>query len=103
MRWLAGLQYAPRGDEEACGGPREGHITAEDSARYQSERLRRDVTCEHAALQQREASAAPLDEAARVCLLMHVGVAQASTPLQQEGPLVSSVLKVRVGCRRRGM
>ena len=25
MRWPAGLLYAPRGDEEACGGPREGH------------------------------------------------------------------------------
>ena len=45
----------------------------------QSERLRRDVTCEHGALQQRAASAAPLHQAARVCVLMHVGVAQAST------------------------
>jgi hypothetical protein len=40
---------------------------------HQSERLRRDVTSEHAAQQQR-ASETPLDQAARVCLLMHVGV-----------------------------
>ena len=33
MRWAAGLLYAPRGDEEAGGGPRERHIAAEDSAR----------------------------------------------------------------------
>ena len=45
----------------------------------QSERLRRDVTSEHGALQQRAASAALLDQAARVCVLMHVGVAQART------------------------
>jgi hypothetical protein len=34
--------------------------------KMQSERLRRDVTCEHGALQQRAASDAPLDQAARV-------------------------------------
>ena len=33
MRWPAGLLYAPRGDEEADGGPREGHITAKDTPR----------------------------------------------------------------------
>jgi hypothetical protein len=31
-RWPAGLLYVRRGDEEADGGPREGHIMA-DSAR----------------------------------------------------------------------
>jgi hypothetical protein len=34
------------------------------------------------ALQQRAASAAPLDEAVVVCVLIHVGVAQARTRLQ---------------------
>jgi hypothetical protein len=33
------------------------------------------LTLVHSALQQRGARAAPLDEAAGVCLLMHVGVA----------------------------
>ncbi len=32
MRWPAGLLYAPSADEEAFGGPREGHFTAEESA-----------------------------------------------------------------------
>ena len=31
MRWPAGLLYAPRGDEEAGGGPRERHIAAENT------------------------------------------------------------------------
>ena len=31
MRWPAGLLYAPRGDEEAGGGPRERHITVENT------------------------------------------------------------------------
>ncbi len=74
---------------------------------YQSEILRRDVTDEHAVLQQqRAASAAPLDQAARVCLLMHVGGEQGSSRLYLERPvmpLVSTVEQVRVGCRRRGM
>jgi hypothetical protein len=39
------------------------------------------LTLVHSALQQRAASAGPLDQAARVCLLMHVGVAQAKSPL----------------------
>ena len=37
---------------------------------------------------------------------MHVGVAQANTRIYKERPvrpLVSSVVEVRVGCRRRGM
>jgi hypothetical protein len=57
-------------------------------------------------LQQRAASAVPLHQAARVCLLMHVGVAQASSRMyleRQVRPLVSTVEQVRVGCRRRGM
>jgi hypothetical protein len=73
---------------------------------HDSDRLRRDVTCEHAALQQRAAVEAPLHEAPHVCLLMHVGVAQASTRMYQERPVrtfVSSAWKVRVGYRRRGM
>ena len=39
------------------------------------------LTVVHSALQQRAGSAAQLDQAARVCVLMHIGVAQASTPL----------------------
>ena len=39
------------------------------------------LTLVHSALQQMAASAALLVQAARVYLLMHVGVAQASTPL----------------------
>jgi hypothetical protein len=39
-----------------------------------SERLRRDAACQPGALQQRASSAAPLDEAAGVCVLIHVGV-----------------------------
>ena len=31
IRWPAGLLYAPRGDEQPDGGPREGHITAKDT------------------------------------------------------------------------
>jgi hypothetical protein len=31
MRWPAGLLYAPRGDEEAGGGPRERHIAADNT------------------------------------------------------------------------
>ena len=41
------------------------------------------LTLVHSALQQMAASAALLVQAARVYLLMHVGVAQASTPLQE--------------------
>jgi hypothetical protein len=33
MLWTAGLLYVPRGDEEACGGPREGHTAPEDTPR----------------------------------------------------------------------
>ena len=41
--------------------------------------LRRDGECEHGVLQQRAAGAAPLHEPPHLCLLMHVGAAQAST------------------------
>ncbi len=57
-------------------------------------------------LQQRAASAAPLHQATRVCVLMHVGAAQANSRMYQElpvRPLVSTVEQVSVGCRRRGM
>jgi hypothetical protein len=46
----------------------------------QSEGLRRDGAWEHGVLQQRAAGEAPLEEAAaHVCVLMHVGAAQART------------------------
>ena len=100
--------YAPRGDQEdATRLDLHAAFLAYWSVN-QSGRLSRDVTCEHAALEQRAASAAPLDQAARVCLLIHVGVAQANSPLYLErpvrpGPFVSTVEQVIVGCRRRGM
>ena len=44
--------------------------------------LRRDGACQHAVLHQRPARAAALDEAAGVCVVMHVGVASGlSMPL----------------------
>jgi hypothetical protein len=50
-----------------------------------SEGLRRDGAWEDGVLQQRAAGEAPLEEAAaHVCVLMHVGAAQARTPLRQE-------------------
>ncbi len=45
----------------------------------QSEGLRREGSWEHGVLQQRAAGEAALHEPPRVCLLMHVGVAQART------------------------
>ena len=57
-------------------------------------------------LQQRAAGEAPPHEPAHVCLLMHVGAAQANSRMYQERPvrpLVSTVEQVSVGCRRRGM
>jgi hypothetical protein len=51
----------------------------------QSEGLRRDGGWEDGVLQQRAAGEAPLEEAAaHVCVLMHVGAAQARTRLRQE-------------------
>ncbi len=47
----------------------------------QREGLSRDGACEHGVLQQRAASEALLHEPAHVCLLMHVGVAQAKSRL----------------------
>jgi hypothetical protein len=41
MRWAAGLLYAPRGDEEAGGGPRERHISAEGTPRRNRPLIRR--------------------------------------------------------------
>jgi hypothetical protein len=45
----------------------------------ESEGLRRDGAWEHGVLQQRAAGEAPLHEPPHVCLLMHVGAAQART------------------------
>ena len=45
------------------------------------EGLRRDGACEHGVLQHRAAGEAPLHEPPHVCLLMHVGAAQASSRL----------------------
>jgi hypothetical protein len=68
----------------------------------QSEGLRRDGACEHAGvLQQRPAGQAPLHEPAPVCLLIHVGAAQAPTPGRQERPVrqcVSPAVQVRDAC-----
>ncbi len=60
----------------------------------QSDWLRRDGAWEHGVMQQRPAGDAPLHEPPHVCLLMHVGAAQARTRLQ-ERPFVSSAEKVR--------
>ena len=48
-------------------------------------------------LQQRAAGEAPLNEPPHVCLLMHVGAAQARTRLQ-ERQRVSTAAQVRDGC-----
>ncbi len=48
----------------------------------ESEGQRRDGACEHDVLQQRAAGQAPLHEPPHVCLLMHLGAAQARTPLR---------------------
>jgi hypothetical protein len=49
----------------------------------QREGRSRDGACEHGVLQQRAVGEAPLHEPAHVCLLMHVGAAQACTRLQE--------------------
>ena len=61
----------------------------------QSEGLRRDGAWEHGVLQQRAAGEAPLHDPRHVCLLMHVGAAQASTLIHLERPFVSTVEQVR--------
>jgi hypothetical protein len=48
----------------------------------QGEGLRRDGAWEHGVLQQRAAGQAPPQEPHHVCVLMHVGAAQARTPLR---------------------
>ncbi len=53
----------------------------------QSEGLRRDGAWEHGVLQQKAAGEAPLHEPPHVCLMMHVGAAQASTRGRQERPM----------------
>ncbi len=60
-----------------------------------SEGLRRDGAWEHDVLQQRAAGEAPLEEAAaHVCVLIHVGAAQARTRLL-ERQRVSTAAQVR--------
>ena len=64
----------------------------------QSEGLRRDGAWEHGVLQERAAGEAALHEPPHVCLLMHVGAAQARTPTRQERPmrpLVFAAVQVR--------
>ena len=39
MRWPAALMYAPRGDEQSGRGPRQGHMTAEDTPRRNRSRI----------------------------------------------------------------
>ncbi len=41
IRWPAGMVYAPRGDEEACGGLREGHTAMEDTPPRNRPHIRR--------------------------------------------------------------
>ncbi len=53
--------------------------------------------CVNGALQQRTASASRLDETARVSVvLIHVGGAQGSTPVERERPCVPTVEQVKV-------
>jgi hypothetical protein len=60
----------------------------------ESEGLRRDGAWGHGVLQQRPAGQAPLHKPSHVCPLMHVGVAQARTRLQ-ERQRVSPAAQVR--------
>ena len=53
-------------------------LTVRRESVQQGEGLRRDGAWEHAVLQQRAAGEAPLDEVARVFLLIHVGVVPVS-------------------------
>ena len=63
----------------------------------ESEGLRRDGAWEHGVLQQRAAGEAPLHHPPHVCVLMHVGAAQARTRLQ-ERQRVSPAALVRDAC-----
>jgi hypothetical protein len=63
------------------------------------EGLRREGAWEHGVLQQRAAGEAALHEPPHVCLLMHVGAAQAPTRGRQERQRVSPAAKVRDACR----
>jgi hypothetical protein len=63
-----------------------------------SEGLRRDGAWEHGVLQQRAAGEAPVEEAAaHVCVLLHVGAAQARTRLL-ERQRVSTAAQVIDAC-----
>ncbi len=59
--------------------------------------MRRDGAWEHAVMKQRPAGQALLDEAANVCVLMHLGAVQGRTWLQ-ERQRVSPAAQVRDGC-----
>ena len=58
----------------------------------ESEGRRGDGAWEHGVLQERAAREAPLHEPAHVCVLMHVGAAQARTRGRQERPVRPLVL-----------
>jgi hypothetical protein len=61
---------------------------------HQSEGLRRDGAYEHLVFQQRAAGEALLHEPPHVCLLMHVGAAQARTRMYQERQRVTPATQV---------
>ncbi len=82
----------------ACGCSGPCRLTGLLESVHQSEGLRRDGAREHAVLQQRTAGEALLDEAADVCVLRHVGVAQANTRMYQDRQRVSTAHQVRDGC-----
>jgi hypothetical protein len=58
----------------------------------ESEGLRRDGAWEHGVLQPRAAGEAPLHDPPHVCVLMHVGAAQARTRGREEQPMRTLVL-----------
>ncbi len=64
----------------------------------QREGLSRDGACEHGILQQRAAGEAPLHEPSHVCVLMHVGAAQARSRLQERQRARPAAAQVRDGC-----
>jgi hypothetical protein len=65
---------------------------------HQREGLRRDGAFEDGVLQERAASEAPLHEPPHVCLLMHVGAAQARPPLPERQRVRPAAAQVRDAC-----
>ncbi len=61
----------------------------------ESEGLRRHGAWEHGVLQQMAAGEAPLHDPPHVCLLMHVGAAQAHTRRREGRPIVLAAEQVR--------